>query len=77
MSGIEVFQLLPSLNQDDTTQLHQHSLLELRVIILRLWPFYVVILSLTHILPVWLLALTLYMCISIHINFLYVFSLEQ
>ena len=37
--------------------------------ILRLEFFYVVIISLTRLLPDWLLALTLYMFSSIHINF--------
>ena len=37
----------------------------------------VVVVSLTHTLPACLLTLALYMCTSIHINFLYVYSIEQ
>ena len=39
--------------------------------------FCVVIIPLTHVLPACPLALTLYMCTSIHINFLYVYCLER
>ena len=39
--------------------------------------FCVVIISLTHMLPASLIALTLYMCTSIYINFLSVYSIEQ
>ena len=44
---------------------------------IRLWPFCVVLIYLTHKLPAWFLALTLYMCTSIHINFWHVYSFEQ
>ena len=43
---------------------------------MRLWLFYVAIIYLIHILAARLLALTLYMCTSIHINFVSVYSLE-
>ena len=37
--------------------------------VLWIWLFYVVVISLTHVLPAWLLALTLCMYASIHIRF--------
>ena len=40
-------------------------------------PFCVVIISFTHMLPTWLLALTMCMCTSIHINFLCVDVLKN
>ena len=49
----------------------------LKLRILWLWPFCIVIISLTHMLPAWLLALALHMCTFIHINFLCVYRLEQ
>ena len=43
----------------------------------RLWPFCVAIIYLTLLLPAWFLALTLYVCTSIHISLWCIHSLEQ
>ena len=51
--------------------------LDSQMIFFRFWSFCVFIIYLIQILPAWLLALTLYMCISIHFNFWCVYSLDQ